>query len=80
MLAYTYNFQDMPSTVDIYADTDFAGCEETCRSTSGGAILVGHCLVKQRADTPRHCVCLRTGPGYTVADVRYGLEHAFHSA
>ena len=50
-LVYNYNFQDMPTTVDIFVDTDFAGCKETRRSTSGGAILVGKCLVKHRAKT-----------------------------
>ena len=40
-LVYTYHFQDMPTTVEIYVDTDIAGCKETRWSTSGGAIIVG---------------------------------------
>ena len=50
-LVYTYNFQDMPTTVNRLVDTDFAGCKETRRSTSGGAIKVGKCLVKHLAKT-----------------------------
>ena len=50
-MVYTYKFQDLPTTVDIFVDTDFAGCKETRRSTSGGAILVGQCLVKHWANT-----------------------------
>ena len=42
----------MPTTVDIFVDTDFAGCNETRRSTSGGAIMVGDKgLAKQWAKT-----------------------------
>ena len=50
-LVYTYNFQEMPNTVDIFVDTDFANCKETRRSTSGGAIMLGKCLVKHWAKT-----------------------------
>ena len=32
-------------------DTDFAGCKETRRSTSGGLVLYNGCLVKQWAKT-----------------------------
>jgi hypothetical protein len=48
---YTYNFQDMPTTVDIFVNTNFAGCKETRQSTSGGVSLVGKCLVKHWAKT-----------------------------
>ena len=41
----------MLTTVDIFVDTDFAGCKETGRSTSGGAVMVGQCLVKHWAKT-----------------------------
>ena len=30
--------QSMPSTVDAFTDSDWAGCSTTCRSTSGGVI------------------------------------------
>ena len=40
-LVYTYHFQDMPTTANLFVDTDFAGCKETRRSTSGGASMVG---------------------------------------
>ena len=50
-LVYTYKFQDMPTTVDLFVDTDFAGCKETRRSASGGAVMVGQCLVNRWAKT-----------------------------
>ena len=59
-LVCTYHFQDMPTTVDIFVDTDFAGCKETRRSTSGGAIIVGKCLVKHWAKT-RTTISLSSG-------------------
>ena len=36
---------------DIYVDTDFAGCKETRRSTSGGVVLLEGRLVKQWSKT-----------------------------
>ena len=36
---------------DIYVDTDFAGCKETRRSTSGGVVLLDGRLVKQWSKT-----------------------------
>ena len=30
--------QSMPSRVDAFTDSDWAGCSTTCRSTSGGVI------------------------------------------
>ena len=44
-LVYNYRWQDEPDGVDIYVDTDFAGCKTTRRSTSGGVVLHGtHCI------------------------------------
>ena len=40
-----------PDVIDIYVDTDFAGCKETRRSTSGGVVLYGGSLVKQWSKT-----------------------------
>ena len=37
--------QDMPEKIDVWTDTDFAGCQVTRKSTSGGVIMFGkHCL------------------------------------
>jgi hypothetical protein len=50
-LVHKYYYQDAPTCVDVYVDTDFAGCKETRRSTSGGAAMIGKCLVKHWAKT-----------------------------
>jgi len=44
-LCQTFTWQDMPKRVDGYVDSDWAGCKTTCRSTSGGALMLGqHCI------------------------------------
>ena len=50
-LVYKYKFQDAPACIDLYVDTDFAGCKETRRSTSGGVAMIGGCCVKHYAKT-----------------------------
>ena len=44
-LIQAFRFQTMPSIIDAFADSDFAGCINTRKSTSGGAIIFGsHCI------------------------------------
>ena len=50
-LVYHYNFQNPDDTINVYVDTDLAGCKETRRSTSGGAVMIGSCCVKHWAKT-----------------------------
>ena len=50
-LTYHYPFQQMPSVLDVYVDADFAGCASTRRSTSGGCVMIGGCLVKHWSKT-----------------------------
>jgi len=43
-LVYAYPFQRADG-IQVYTDTDWAGCPKTRRSTSGGAVMLGsHCL------------------------------------
>ena len=50
-LVYTFNDQDLPTNVDIYTDSDFAGCKETHRSNSGGVIMLGSHTVRHWSKT-----------------------------
>ena len=50
-LVYFYTFQDTTAGLDVYVDTDFAGCSNTRRSTSGGVALFGGCNVKHWSKT-----------------------------
>ena len=44
-VVYEYHRQQIPTEVVVWSDTDFAGCRETRKSTSGGAIMLGgHCV------------------------------------
>ena len=51
-LVYEYNWQSFPDTLDVFVDTDVAGCHTTRRSTSGGVALLGSCLIKHWSKTP----------------------------
>ena len=39
-LVYSYRRQEL-SAIDVYVDTDWAGCARTRKSTSGGAVMLG---------------------------------------
>ena len=36
-----FDFQHLPSSVQAWSDTDYAGCQRTRKSTSGGILRVG---------------------------------------
>ncbi len=40
-VAFKYKFQELPKTVVVWSNTDFAGCRRTHRSTSRGVIVFG---------------------------------------
>ena len=49
-LIFDYPFQQA-SQVEIYSDTDWAGCVKTRRSTSGGCMMLGSHLIKSWSST-----------------------------
>ena len=51
-LVYRYDFAETPAShIDVFCDTDFAGCSVTRRSTSGGCALIGTGMVKHWSKT-----------------------------
>jgi hypothetical protein len=51
-LIYQYDFQRAGS-LEVYSDTDWAGCPRTRRSTSGGCVMLGsHCLKSWSSTQP----------------------------
>lgn len=50
-LIYRYEWQKRPTHLDIYTDSDFAGCKTSRRSTSGGVIMHGSDCLKHWAST-----------------------------
>ena len=44
-LVWHFDMQEPPSTLDVYTDSDWAGCRKSRKSTSGGTVMLGtHCL------------------------------------
>ena len=41
-----FKYQNKPSKVVVWVDTDHAGCKETRKSTTGGAVMLGDHLLK----------------------------------
>ena len=50
-LIYYYPFQQSVDGLDVYADTDHAGCLRTRKSTSGGCVVAGQHLLKSWSST-----------------------------
>ena len=49
-MVYRYKWQEV-GTVDVYTDTDWAGCPRTRKSTSGGCVLLGAHTIKTWSST-----------------------------
>ena len=60
--------------MDVYTDTDFAGCTTTRRSTSGGCALVNGCLVKHWSKT-QSTIALSSGEA-ELAGIGSGMAQA----
>ena len=45
-LVSKFVFQDMPSTITTFTDSDWAGCARSAKSTSGGAVCMGEHVIK----------------------------------
>ena len=46
-----FEYQDNPGRVEVWTDTDFAGCKRTRKSTSGGIARLGNHLIKSWCST-----------------------------
>ena len=46
-----FAWQDVQSNLQVYVDTDYAGCPHTRRSTNGGLVMHGSHLLKTWAST-----------------------------
>ena len=68
-VVYRYDFAPEPSEMTICVDTDFAGCIRTRRSTSGGMIFIGQCLVKHWSTT-QATVAISSGEAELVGIVK----------
>ena len=73
---YNYPLQEAHK-IDVYADTDWAGCAKTRKSTSGGCIMLGAHTIKHWSST-QPTVSLSSGEAEFYGVVRasgYGLGY-----
>ena len=73
-LVYEYLFQDSPSELTTYVDTDFAGCTVTRRSTSGGCVMMGNHCVKHWSKT-QSTIALSSGEA-KLGGIAYGMAQS----
>ena len=69
---YEFNMQE-PADLSVYADTDWAGCAATRRSTSGGCALRGAHLVKHWSSTQK-AITLSSGEAELAGVVKGSSE------
>ena len=48
---FYYPHREPPTKIQVYSDTDWAGCIRTRKSTQGGVVLLGGCCVQSWAST-----------------------------
>lgn len=73
-LAWQFNYEDNPREMTTFVDTDFAGCVETRRSTSGGAVVLGTHLLRHWATT-QSTIALSSGEAELTGLVK-GASHS----
>ena len=77
-LVYLYPFQDVDA-IDVYVDTDWAGCARTRKSTSGGCVMLGRHTIKSWSST-QACVSLSSGEAEFNGTIRgAGMGLGFQS-
>ena len=69
-VVYRYDWQTA-SHIDVYSDTDWAGCPRTRRSTTGGALVLGSHLIKSWSSTQAD-VALSSGEAEYYGTVKAG--------
>ena len=72
-LVFQYPWNALPSTLSIYTDADHAGCMRTRKSTSGGAIMWGKCLLKSWSRT-QTLIALSSGESELAAVTKAAAE------
>ena len=48
-----FNYQKRNQFIDVWTDTDYAGCRETRKATSGGLIMLGKHVIRTWSATQR---------------------------
>ena len=69
-----YDYQDEVRKIDVWTDTDYAGCRETRKSTSGGVIQLGKHTIRGWSNTQK-VIALSSGEAEYYGIVR-GISEA----
>ena len=64
-VVWKYAWQGRPEAIEVYTDSDWAGCAKTRKSTSGGVIKVGSHVVKTWSRTQK-AVALSSGEAEVI--------------
>ena len=67
----TYRYQSCIRHVDVWVDSDYAGCRRTRKSTSGGMVLLGSHVVKQWSNA-QNVIALPSGEAEYCSMVKGG--------
>ena len=65
----TYPYQERVKTLEVWVDSDHAGCQKTRKSTSAGVIIFGACTVKTWSST-QGVVAISSGEAELYAVVK----------
>jgi hypothetical protein len=68
-VVWKYGWQGRKEELEVYTDSDWAGCRKTRRSTSGGVVMVGRHVVKTWSRTQK-VVALSSGEAEMIAAVK----------
>ena len=55
-----FEHQEEPTRITVYSDSDYAGCGQTRKSTSGGLMLFGKCVIRTWSAT-QNVIALSSG-------------------
>ncbi|MDP6496052.1 MAG: Ty1/Copia family ribonuclease HI, partial [Dehalococcoidia bacterium] len=59
-LVMSMKFEEQQA-IDVYVDSDYAGCPRTRKSTSGGCVMMGSHLIKAWSSTQNNAISLSSG-------------------
>ena len=68
-LVWKFEWQGRKEEIEVYTDSDWAGCAKTRKSTSGGVIVIGKHVIKMWSRTQK-TVALSSGEAEMIAVVK----------
>ena len=72
-VVWQYKWQGLEEELEVFTDSNWAGCRNTGKSTSGGAMRIGEHLIKAWSRT-QQCVTMSSAEAELVAMVKASAE------